>query len=50
MKKLYSWHDVARRTEIVYDRALRCSSQPLLERLSQYAIAIHIFEYSAVVV
>lgn len=50
MKKLYSWHDVARRTEIVYDRALRFSSQPLLERLSQYAIVFHISEYSAVVV
>ncbi|XP_022849668.1 phosphatidylinositol N-acetylglucosaminyltransferase subunit A [Olea europaea var. sylvestris] len=36
MKTLYSWHDVARRTEIVYDRALRCSSQNLLERLSRY--------------
>lgn len=36
MKKLYSWHDVARRTETVYDRALRCSSQPLLDRLSRY--------------
>ncbi|KAK2992634.1 hypothetical protein RJ640_023944 [Escallonia rubra] len=36
MKNLYSWHDVARRTEIVYDRALRCSSQNLLERLSRY--------------
>ncbi|XP_038706809.1 phosphatidylinositol N-acetylglucosaminyltransferase subunit A [Tripterygium wilfordii] len=36
MKKLYSWHDVARRTEIVYDRALRCSNQNLLERLSRY--------------
>lgn len=36
MKELYSWHDVAKRTEIVYDRALRCSSQNLLERLSRY--------------
>ncbi|KAK3012217.1 hypothetical protein RJ639_011533 [Escallonia herrerae] len=36
MKNLYSWHDVAKRTEIVYDRALRCSSQNLLERLSRY--------------
>ncbi|KAL2538352.1 UDP-Glycosyltransferase superfamily protein [Forsythia ovata] len=36
MKTLYSWHDVARRTEIVYDCALRCSSQNLLERLSRY--------------
>lgn len=37
MKNLYSWHDVAKRTEIVYDRALRCSDQNLLERLSRYA-------------
>ncbi|XP_074370512.1 phosphatidylinositol N-acetylglucosaminyltransferase subunit A isoform X3 [Apium graveolens] len=36
MKNLYSWHDVAKRTEIVYDRALRCSDQNLLERLSRY--------------
>ncbi|KAM7518787.1 hypothetical protein LguiB_017749 [Lonicera macranthoides] len=36
MKKLYSWHDVAKRTEIVYDRALRCSNQDLLERLPRY--------------
>ncbi|VFQ71966.1 unnamed protein product [Cuscuta campestris] len=36
MKKLYSWHDVAKRTEIVYDRALKHSNPPLLERLSRY--------------
>ncbi|KAL7002991.1 phosphatidylinositol N-acetylglucosaminyltransferase, partial [Sarracenia purpurea var. burkii] len=36
MKILYSWHDVAKRTKIVYDRALRCSNQNLLERLSRY--------------
>lgn len=36
MKRLYDWHDVATRTEIVYDRALNCSSQTLLERLSRY--------------
>ncbi|KAH7546232.1 hypothetical protein FEM48_Zijuj01G0178600 [Ziziphus jujuba var. spinosa] len=35
MKELYNWHDVARRTEIVYDRALKCSNQNLLERLSR---------------
>lgn len=35
MKKLYHWHDVAKRTEIVYDRALKCSNQNLLERLSR---------------
>ncbi|CAA0809784.1 UDP-Glycosyltransferase superfamily protein, partial [Striga hermonthica] len=33
MKKLYSWHDVAKRTEIVYNRALKCSNQTLVERL-----------------
>lgn len=38
MKKLYDWHDVAKRTEIVYDRALKCSNQSLLERLSRYDI------------
>ncbi|KAK3205947.1 hypothetical protein Dsin_019993 [Dipteronia sinensis] len=36
MKKLYNWHDVAKRTEIVYDRALKCSNQNLIERLSRY--------------
>ncbi|GFP82102.1 phosphatidylinositol n-acetylglucosaminyltransferase subunit a [Phtheirospermum japonicum] len=36
MKKLYSWHDVAKRTEIVYDRALKCSNQSLVERLPRY--------------
>ncbi|XP_050898295.1 phosphatidylinositol N-acetylglucosaminyltransferase subunit A isoform X3 [Lathyrus oleraceus] len=36
MRELYSWHDVSKRTEIVYDRALKCSDQNLLERLSRY--------------
>ncbi|XP_054822323.1 phosphatidylinositol N-acetylglucosaminyltransferase subunit A isoform X2 [Prosopis cineraria] len=36
MRELYNWHDVAKRTEIVYDNALRCSNQNLLERLSRY--------------
>ncbi|KAF5187211.1 Phosphatidylinositol n-acetylglucosaminyltransferase gpi3 subunit [Thalictrum thalictroides] len=36
MKSLYSWHDVARRTEIVYDRALSCSNENLLQRLPRY--------------
>ncbi|CAN0829044.1 Phosphatidylinositol N-acetylglucosaminyltransferase subunit A [Linum grandiflorum] len=36
MKKLYDWHDVAKRTEIVYDRALKCPNQPFLGRLSRY--------------
>ncbi|KAL0359719.1 UNVERIFIED_CONTAM: Phosphatidylinositol N-acetylglucosaminyltransferase subunit A [Sesamum angustifolium] len=36
MKKLYSWHDVAKRTEIVYDQAFKCSNQNLLERLPRY--------------
>ncbi|XP_020231005.1 phosphatidylinositol N-acetylglucosaminyltransferase subunit A isoform X1 [Cajanus cajan] len=35
MRELYNWHDVAKRTEIVYDRALKCSNQNLLERLSR---------------
>ncbi|RVW56742.1 Phosphatidylinositol N-acetylglucosaminyltransferase subunit A [Vitis vinifera] len=39
MKKLYNWHDVAKRTEIVYDRALGCSNQNLVDRLSRYGIA-----------
>ncbi|CAM8879251.1 unnamed protein product [Rhodiola kirilowii] len=36
MKTLYSWHDVAKRTEIVYDRALAYSNQDLPDRLSRY--------------
>ncbi|XLR38655.1 hypothetical protein S83_023315 [Arachis hypogaea] len=36
MRELYNWHDVAKRTEIVYDRALKCPNQNLLERLSRY--------------
>uniref|UniRef100_M1AVX3 phosphatidylinositol N-acetylglucosaminyltransferase n=1 Tax=Solanum tuberosum TaxID=4113 RepID=M1AVX3_SOLTU len=40
MKKLYSWPDVARRTEIVYNRALKCSNPPLLDRLSRYATSL----------
>lgn len=37
MKSLYSWHDVARRTEVVYDCALRCSNENLLQRLPRYS-------------
>uniref|UniRef100_A0A0E0FW75 Phosphatidylinositol N-acetylglucosaminyltransferase n=1 Tax=Oryza nivara TaxID=4536 RepID=A0A0E0FW75_ORYNI len=33
MKKLYSWDDVAKRTEIVYDRAMQSPQTDLLERL-----------------
>ncbi|XP_020590589.1 phosphatidylinositol N-acetylglucosaminyltransferase subunit A [Phalaenopsis equestris] len=36
LKKLYSWHDVAKRTEVVYDRALLCSDETLLQRLPRY--------------
>ncbi|KAK7373668.1 hypothetical protein VNO80_07084 [Phaseolus coccineus] len=38
MKELYNWQDVGKRTEIVYDSALKCSNQNLLERLSRYPI------------
>ncbi|CAI8592427.1 unnamed protein product [Vicia faba] len=40
MRELYDWNDVAKRTEIVYDRALKCSNQNLLERLSRYLASI----------
>lgn len=40
MKELYNWHDVAKRTEIVYDRALKCSKQSLLKRLSRCAFIL----------
>ncbi|VAI15380.1 unnamed protein product [Triticum turgidum subsp. durum] len=33
MKRLYSWDDVAKRTEIVYDRAMQSSNTNLLDRL-----------------
>nr|TKW33152.1 hypothetical protein SEVIR_2G213700v2 [Setaria viridis] len=33
MKKLYSWDDVAKRTEIVYDRAVQSLATNLLDRL-----------------
>lgn len=46
MKELYDWHDVAKRTEIVYDRALKCENQCLLERLYRYAIEVYISLYS----
>ncbi|GKV25247.1 hypothetical protein SLEP1_g34711 [Rubroshorea leprosula] len=36
MEKLYNWHDVAKRTEIVYDHALKRSNQNLLQYLSWY--------------
>lgn len=36
MRSLYSWHDVAKRTEIVYDRALQASEKNLLQRLPRY--------------
>jgi len=36
MKKLYSWDDVAKRTEIVYDRAVQSLTTNLLDRLPQY--------------
>jgi phosphatidylinositol glycan class A protein len=36
MKKLYSWDDVAKRTEIVYDRAMQSPQTDLLERLPRY--------------
>ncbi|XP_020698377.2 phosphatidylinositol N-acetylglucosaminyltransferase subunit A [Dendrobium catenatum] len=36
VKKLYSWQDVAKRTEVVYDRALLCSDVSLLQRLPRY--------------
>uniref|UniRef100_A0ACD5TY17 Uncharacterized protein n=1 Tax=Avena sativa TaxID=4498 RepID=A0ACD5TY17_AVESA len=36
MKRLYSWDDVAKRTEIVYDRAMQSSDTNLLHRLPKY--------------
>lgn len=36
MKNLYSWMDVAKRTEVVYDHALSSEDDDLLLRLSRY--------------
>ncbi|WVZ71310.1 hypothetical protein U9M48_019908, partial [Paspalum notatum var. saurae] len=36
MKALYSWDDVAKRTEIVYDRAMQSLTTNLLDRLPRY--------------
>ncbi|CAM6055913.1 unnamed protein product [Sphagnum tenellum] len=36
MKNLYSWMDVAKRTEVVYDQSLRSDDDDLLVRLSRY--------------
>ncbi|KAG4959937.1 hypothetical protein JHK87_036570 [Glycine soja] len=38
MRELYNWRDVAKRTEIVYDRASKCPNQSLLESLSRQAL------------
>lgn len=36
VKTMYSWFDVAQRTEIVYDRLLREEKVPLIERLRRF--------------
>lgn len=36
VKSMYSWFDVAQRTEIVYDRLLREERVPLIERLRRF--------------
>ncbi|KAJ4762755.1 Phosphatidylinositol N-acetylglucosaminyltransferase subunit A [Rhynchospora pubera] len=38
MKSYYSWHDVAKRTEIVYDCVMDSSNKSILERLPRYLI------------
>ncbi|KAK8459789.1 hypothetical protein SEVIR_2G213750v4 [Setaria viridis] len=38
MKKLYSWDDVAKRTEIVYDRAVQSLATNLLDRLPDISL------------
>ncbi|QHO36784.1 uncharacterized protein DS421_9g286680 [Arachis hypogaea] len=40
MRELYNWHDVAKRTEIVYDRTLKCPNQNLLVRVSRQVVMI----------
>jgi phosphatidylinositol glycan class A protein len=36
VRKMYNWHDVARRTERVYDRMIEAPKPTLLERLHKY--------------
>ncbi|KAH7415294.1 hypothetical protein KP509_14G036500 [Ceratopteris richardii] len=36
MRTLYSWADVAKRTEVVYDHAVDASNEDFLQRLSRY--------------
>lgn len=36
MRTLYSWTDVAKRTEVVYDHAINARDEDLLQRLSKY--------------
>ncbi|KAJ3672973.1 hypothetical protein LUZ60_006347 [Juncus effusus] len=36
MKSYYSWHDVAKRTEIVYDRAMELPNKTFMQRLPRY--------------
>ena len=38
MRTLYSWTDVARRTEVVYDHAMNVYDEDLLQRLSRQVI------------
>lgn len=36
VRRMYNWHDVARRTELVYDKIMDNKPQPLLTRLRKY--------------
>ncbi|KAK9446443.1 uncharacterized protein V1518DRAFT_430074 [Limtongia smithiae] len=36
VKNMYGWHDVARRTEIVYDIVARIEDEPVIDRLKRY--------------
>lgn len=38
MKTYYSWHDVAKRTEIVYDCAMGSSNKSILQRLPRFLL------------
>ncbi|RLM85295.1 phosphatidylinositol N-acetylglucosaminyltransferase gpi3 subunit isoform X1 [Panicum miliaceum] len=44
MKKLYSWDDVAKRTEIVYDRAVQSLTTNLLDRLPQLGVTEALYD------
>ncbi len=40
IRRMYNWHDVARRTEIVYDKIMEAKPLPLVQRLAKYVVCV----------